>query len=127
MKRIFSISLLIFSCFLIACEEDVESGLSTPVLDARGVQTDRFSFAITIEEDGVNGRLYYLVQTTDKAKPSAQEINGSPLATSFDLNGSDFKLASMPGLAPKTDYTLYAIVALGDQLSKVASLQVTTQ
>lgn len=127
MKRIFSMTLLILSCCLMACKEDVEGGLSAPVLEARGAQTDRFSFAITIEEDGVNGRVYFLVQTSDKAKPSAQEIKTSQLATSIELNGADFKLASMPGLAAKTTYTIYAIVALGEQLSQVASLQVTTQ
>lgn len=127
MKRIFSISLLIFSCLLIACEEDVEGGLNAPLLEVRGVQADRFTFAITIEEDGVKGRFYYLVQTTDKAKPSAQEIKGSQYATSFDLNGAEFRTASMSSLNSKTNYTVYATVALGDQLSQVASLQVTTQ
>jgi hypothetical protein len=127
MKHVFSISLLIFGCLLIACEEDVEGGLSAPQLEARGVQADRFTFAITIEEDGVNGRFYYLVQTTDKAKPSAQEIKESPYVTSFDLNGADFRTASMSSLASKTNYTVYATVALGDRLSQVASLQVTTQ
>lgn len=127
MKFVYSFSLLVCCLLLAACEEDVQGGLNAPGLEARGVQTDRFSFAITIEEDGVNGQLYFMVQTSDKAKPSAQEVRNSPYATSFDLNGSDFRTASMPGLSGQTSYTLYAIVALEDRLSQVASLQVTTQ
>ncbi len=127
MKRIFSISLFIFTCFLVACEEDVEDGLNAPVLEARGAQSDRFSFAVTIKDDGVNGKMYYLVETSDKPQPNAQEIKSKPYANVIDLKGENFKTASMPGLASKTSYTLYAIIAVDNQLSKVASLKMETK
>lgn len=111
-----------------ACEEETVgvSDLNPPQLEARGIQTDRFSFAVTIEEDGVNGQLYFLVQTSDQPPMTAEAIRDTQWATSVALNGADFRTASMPGLQSQTDYTLYAIVVVGEQLSQVATLNVTT-
>jgi len=111
-----------------ACEEDtVEADRpNPPQLEVRGVRADRFSFAATIEEDGVNGQLYFLVQTSDQPAMTAEAVQDSQWATSLALNGADFRTASMPGLQSKTDYTLYAVIMVGEQLSQVATLQVST-
>lgn len=111
-----------------ACEEDTveANGPNPPQLEARGIQADRFSFAVTIEEDGIDGQLYFLVQTSDKPSMTAEAIRDSQFATSLALNGTDFRTASMPGLQSGTDYTLYAVIVVGEQLSRVATLSVTT-
>lgn len=111
-----------------ACEEDtVEAdGPNPPQLEVRGVRADRFSFAVTVEEDGVNGQLYFLVQTSDQPAMTAEAVRDSQWATSLALNGADFRAASMPGLQSKTDYTLYVVIVVGDKLSQVATLQVST-
>lgn len=128
MKALFQSIVFFLLIGLMSCEEEgVEvSGLNHPQLEARGVQADRFSFAVTIEEDGVNGQLYFLVQTSDQPPMTAKAIRNTQWATSFDLNGADFRTASMPGLQSQTEYTLYAIVVVGEQLSRVATLNVTT-
>jgi len=125
-KTVFTIWILVAFCTL-ACEEDETlSGIGAPTLEARGIQADRFSFAITVGEEQSNGKLYFMAQEADKPSLSAQEIVSNRFATSINLNGSTFKTASMPGLKSKTDYTVYAVIAIGEKLGKVASLSVAT-
>jgi hypothetical protein len=116
----------LFICIFTACEEDVVSGLNPPKLEARGIRADRFSFAITVEEDGVHGKFYFMVQESNEASPTAQQLRSSQFATVVDLNGANFKTASMPGLKSKTQYTLYAMIESDEQLSSVVSLDITT-
>lgn len=127
MKHVFSISLLLFSLLLIACEEDVEGGLNAPVLEVTSVQSDRFYFTATIKEDGANGKVYYIVETSDKPFPTAQEIKSKPYVNILEVQGREFIKPNMSSLASKTNYTLYAFIGVNDQMSKVASAHFTTE
>lgn len=112
---------------LLACEDDaVDAGGNAPTLEARGIQTDRFSFSITVDESQSNGSVFFQVQDAGDAALSASELASSQFATSFDLNGSTFRTASMPGLQSQTSYVLYAVVVSGGQHSQVARLAITT-
>jgi len=129
MKRALAYCIVLFSFLCMSCEEEdvAEGGVSAPGVELRGVTANQLSFAVNFEEDALNGRFYYITQTSDKASLTAEELKASPYATSYDVNGSDFRKYSMPGLAPKTEYTLYALVAVGDQLSKMVTLTFTTE
>ena len=124
---------------LAACQDDTEgmidSGdesatttLKTPALEKRGLpQEYRISVAAIVEADQTSGTIHYAAfkESVHPGKPTSQELMDSPYRDELPLNGNKERGFTVAA-SPKTKYFVYALIQIGDQISKVAEIQVET-
>ncbi len=101
---------------------------AAPVLEPRGTpQDDLISLAVLVNGDQIEGTLHYLYFTESKnpGMPTSQELVDHRLTQTVPMNGATIKKFNFPATG-KTNYYIYAVLQLGNKLSRVVLLERAT-
>ena len=98
---------------------------TAPVLEPRGLpQNDVISLAVSVESDQIDGTLHYLYFTESKnpGMPTPQELVDHRLTETVPMGGATLKKFNFPATS-KTKYYIYAVLQVGEKLSRVVLLE----